>query len=347
MLRRALVYGTALFAGLVALSLLMQGSVASFAIVRALYDTTTMWFPASAVVLAGFALASGQYRHAVLGTLVALGGASVRAYATHYEPTQLEVRRVTITTDKIDRRVRIVHISDVQADAIGAWEASVFETIRTLRPDVLIHTGDLLQPQAPATFASELPKVQALLQRVDAPLGRYTIIGDTDGPLRKVLGRSKVMKLLEDSEHTIDVPGVRLRLIGLDTYTARAPAEARASIEPWYRADPEAFNIAFAHPPDFILAIDDLAIDLNLAGHTHGGQIRLPFIGPPVTLSRVPRHLARGFHQVGKTRLNTSAGIGAEHAHGLPSIRINCPPEVTLITLEPRPRVATSIQVDM
>ncbi len=64
-------------------------------------------------------------------------------------------------------------------------------------------------------------------------------------------------------------------------------------------------------------------------------SIFLPFVGPLITFTRIPRDWARGFREVGRTRLNVSAGIGAEHAHGLPSIRINCPPEMTLIHFVP------------
>jgi hypothetical protein len=86
-----------------------------------------------------------------------------------------------------------------------------------------------------------------------------------------------------------------------------------------------------------MMGISDVPVDLCLAGHTHGGQIRIPLVGPIVTLSYVPRSWARGFREVGATRLNVSAGIGCEHAAELPSMRLFCPPEMTLIELRPAP----------
>ena len=83
------------------------------------------------------------------------------------------------------------------------------------------------------------------------------------------------------------------------------------------------------HAPD--------GVDLCLAGHTHGGQVRIPGYGPIVTLSGLPRHMARGLNDWGKTRIHVSAGIGSEHIAGLPPIRIFCPPEMTLIVIVPEP----------
>ena len=64
--------------------------------------------------------------------------------------------------------------------------------------------------------------------------------------------------------------------------------------------------------------------------------LSIPFFGPLLTLTkRIPRSWALGYREIGKTRLNVSAGIGSEHMVGLCSIRVNCPPEMTLIVIEP------------
>ena len=82
------------------------------------------------------------------------------------------------------------------------------------------------------------------------------------------------------------------------------------------------------------MGIRDIPVDLYLAGHTHGGQIRIPFGGPIIIPSRVPRSWARGFRELGATRLNVSAGIGCEHASRLPSMRLFCPPEMTVFSAD-------------
>jgi predicted MPP superfamily phosphohydrolase len=109
----------------------------------------------------------------------------------------------------------------------------------------------------------------------------------------------------------------------------------RALIEQWIQASHvQEFTILLGHTPNYLLNILDLDIDLCLAGHTHGGQIQLPFIGPLVTLSSVPREWALGYQTLQNLHVNVSAGIGAEHSSQLPSIRFNCPPTMTLFTIK-------------
>ena len=164
------------------------------------------------------------------------------------------------------------------------------------------------------------------------------------GASRIATRRSRGFKTLDDDSFTIERGDDRIRLFGVEPRHARRPKDAAKVIAKWRAADPDAFNIAYAHPPDFVLGLEEEPVDLCLAGHTHGGQIRVPFFGPIVTASEVPRHLARGFHRWGATRINTSAGIGAEHIFGMPSLRINCPPELTLITVLPGRRPRTELR---
>ena len=108
------------------------------------------------------------------------------------------------------------------------------------------------------------------------------------------------------------------------------------AIEPWLdQSDPNDFRILFGHSPNFALGVAESPIDLCLAGHTHGGQVNVPFYGPLVTYSEVPREWARGFRRIGIPYLNVSAGAGSNRRHGLPPIRFNCPTEMTLIELVP------------
>jgi len=93
------------------------------------------------------------------------------------------------------------------------------------------------------------------------------------------------------------------------------------------------------HSPDF--ALGDVRANLLLAGHTHGGQVQLPFIGPLLTVSRVPRRWASGVTHLADDNkaLIVSNGVGMERRHA-PRIRFLCPPEVIIIELVPtRPQV--------
>ncbi len=93
-------------------------------------------------------------------------------------------------------------------------------------------------------------------------------------------------------------------------------------------------RILLTHAPDAALLLPrDSRVDLVVAGHTHGGQIQLPLVGPLVTFSRVPRDVAGGgLHVLDGTQVYVSRGVGCERGQA-PQIRFLCPPEVSLLTL--------------
>ncbi len=268
------------------------------------------------------------------GAAIALVG--LRIYATHIEPNALQVRELEIRSAKISAPFTLLHLSDIQSAGIGAYETRVFERIRALNPDLIVHTGDLLQPVAPASYHSEMPKLAELFRTLSPRLGMYMVQGDATGPLLHLRPeQTGGIAFLRNAEAVIQAEGIDIRLYGLTLRSSTARTWARHGIMHWLQESPEALHIVMGHRPDYVLKFNDLPIDLCLAGHTHGGQIRIPFWGPLVTFSKIPRKWARGFHAVGNTWLNVSAGIGAEHAGGLPSIRLNCPPEMTLIHFVP------------
>ena len=312
-------------------------------VIRIAYDVNTLVFPM--LLLIGAALAwrvdrrKGQYRRLALAwCTAALLLAAVRLYATHIEPRNLQVRHLEIALDQVKRPFTILHISDIQSAGIGGYEAHVFERIRALKPDLILHTGDFLQPLGGRTHAGELPKLAALFETLNPPLGMYTVEGESDARLRgatpEELGG---IQFIHSEPLEIRDGDLRIRLFGLALAQTRNRSHVPLNlIVPWIEERPQgAVNIMLGHRPDYIPHVMDLPIDLCLAGHTHGGQVRLPFYGPIVTSSAVPRAWARGYREAGQTRIHVSAGIGAGHNKGLPSIRINCPPEMTLIHVVP------------
>ena len=90
------------------------------------------------------------------------------------------------------------------------------------------------------------------------------------------------------------------------------------------------------HNPDAKEILRPFDWDVMLCGHTHGGQVVLPFIGPPIINSKISKEHARGFHEVGNTRIHISAGLGSDRHRGIPIIRFGRPTEMTRIELRPR-----------
>ena len=158
----------------------LQGLVDhSFALIKTIYNFNTLVAPILFGLSAVIALAFGRgpkrsktLMHAFFfsGALIVLS-LGLRVYATHIEPKRFVLRTVVIKTGKVDRAYRIVHIADIQSDAVGDHEARVFNRIRALRPDLILHTGDLLQPLPPASLASEIPKLAAIFRTLSPPLG--------------------------------------------------------------------------------------------------------------------------------------------------------------------------------
>jgi hypothetical protein len=91
----------------------------------------------------------------------------------------------------------------------------------------------------------------------------------------------------------------------------------------------DAFKLLLAHSPDILPAAARHRVDLVLAGHTHGGQIRLPWLGPLVTRTRISRRYAWGLTTCGDTLCHTTSGAGCS----FPPVRLDCPQEIVLLEL--------------
>lgn len=260
---------------------------------------------------------------------------SIRIYATHIEPYQLTLRTVVLPTAKLDRPLNLLHISDIQSEKVGHYEESVFSKIREINPDLILHTGDLMQTESSAAWDAEFPKMAALFATLSPPLGMWSIIGNTDAYTEEEK-KSGVggMKILEYSSAEILWGSGKICLYGIAVHDPLR--ENKAQAVSWLKDKGASdFTILMGHNPVFILEGNDLPIDLCLAGHTHGGQIRIPGFGPLTVLCPIPLEWGRGFHAIGNTKLNVSAGIGYEHCHQMPPIRLFCPPEMTLFQIVP------------
>jgi predicted MPP superfamily phosphohydrolase len=108
-----------------------------------------------------------------------------------------------------------------------------------------------------------------------------------------------------------------------------APYDEPERIAECLRANPEGFRLVAYHTPDLVEELAPLEPDLYLAGHTHGGQVRMPFYGALLTMSRFDKKYEMGLHTVGGTSLFVSRGIGFEPR--MPRIRFLCRPEIAVI----------------
>ena len=291
-------------------------------------------------LLIGLFLRKGReiaFFHAGLWVFFAFDLFALRYYVTHVEPERLVVRKIRIATPKLTESIRIVHLSDIQAGEIGKYQREIFRKIQELEPDLVLNTGDYLQVVPPATFDGELAKLIDLKARLRAKFGVYGVFGDTEMEMYRIpMEKLAPLVLLSSNSLRIDTGAGVISLHGLSLYESDKPEWALRSIESWLEgSDSRDFRILMGHSPNYALGVADYPIDLCLAGHTHGGQVRLPFYGALTTYSDVPKEWSRGFRSVGIPFLNVSAGAGSNRRHGLPPMRFNCPTEMTLIELVP------------
>jgi len=221
------------------------------------------------------------------------------------------------------RSLRLAHISDLH---FRRWDEVSREAQRLLLDldyDVLVATGDFGNFRRHWKHAAELTK------RFFGPLAErgevFAVLGNHDDP--RIAGSAGMpLTFLRNESRRIEVGNAGIRLAGVDQFTRGAERLDLALAE----ASADEPTILLAHYPSTVYRLPPGKVSLVLSGHTHGGQIRLPRLGCLWPNDRIPRRMARGLHAVGGTWLHVSPGVGTS----LPlRVRINCPPEITLLTL--------------
>ena len=274
-----------------------------------------------------------------LAVVLLIAAPAVGVYATFVEPYRLQVERpvVPLAAGRDgEAPLTIGILADIQTSRVGAHELAGIDAVMASAPDIVLIPGDFVQG-----WSGQRREAAAALRRrletVRAPGGVYAVRGNCESSAfaRELFEGLDVTYL----ENEIVQTRVRDRLVtigGVDL-DCTGPA-ARAVIGELESRDGAGdVRLLVAHRPDALLAMragtHASRIDLLVAGHTHGGQVRLPLLGPPLTLSAVPRAVAAGgLHVRDGRRVYVSRGLGWERGQA-PRIRFLCPPEVTVMTL--------------
>jgi len=263
---------------------------------------------------------------------------AVYAEAYHREPWDLQVRRHVIDRSKAgvaSRSVRILHLSDIQADRIGPYETNVLRTGLEQHPDLIVFTGDYVQPRLYNTRYRTTADLNALLRqmRFDAPLGAFATRGDVDIDWPGAFAGTAIRPLTGESvKLTLPDHHSSVTLVGLTSAMSHG-RDPEGMLQLVRLAPSSDLRIVAGHAPDFVAQLAGaVPVDLALAGHTHGGQVVLPFVGALYTKSALPRSFASGLHDFRGILINVSAGVGMERGTA-PQIRFLCPPEISVIEL--------------
>lgn len=257
-----------------------------------------------------------------------LGSPPVAWYAWRVEPFWLSVERIALRLPRLPRDwdgVTLAQLSDLHlGPVIGPphLHAAVDLTL-DLQPDLIVITGDFVS----SLRQGEAEELEKALRRLRAPVGVFASLGNHDwwtsaAVVAEAVRRSGVTLLR--NEHV--ALGENFYLAGVDDVWERQADLARA-----LRGLPdEACTLLLAHEPDYAdIVAKDGRVALQLSGHSHGGQVRIPFVGP-IALPYLGRKYPAGWRQIGGLQLYTNRGLGVV----LPAARFNCRPEITLFTLQ-------------
>lgn len=268
----------------------------------------------------------------VFAACLAVGGliAGVAIEAFLVEPHRLDVSHLRVLTANVDRPVRIALLADIQTDTPGPYERLVLQRVKEECCDLILLAGDYIQT---ATEAQYGPAVQALGglfcdAGLNPSLGTYAVKGNIDRPdWHRVFAGLPITCV--NGRREFD-----LGLVVLTTLSTEESFDPNCSV-----AGKDKFQIVLGHCPDFSLG--RVRADLLLAGHTHGGQVILPLIGPILTFARIPRSWASGRTDLGglsgsaePRTLVVSRGVGMERKEA-PRVRFLCRPELVIIDLVP------------
>ena len=259
-------------------------------------------------------------KRAVIATPVALAGTA--AYGKFIERHAVEVVPVELELG-LGSPLTIALLGDFHFDPL--YEIDYLETVvaqvNSTNADLVLFAGDYVSHST-----HRLAELVAILGKVESRHGRFAVLGNHDhwvnaNQIEDGLNSAGISVLRNQS---VVLPGQpSWFLTGLESYWAGWPNTQSIQAAPG-----DARHIVLVHEPDSFDKLTDARIALQLSGHTHGGQVRLPF-GEPVILPTWGRKYDAGLFEAGGRRLYVNRGIGTVNKH----YRVNCRPEITLLRL--------------
>ena len=232
----------------------------------------------------------------------------------YYHTNTLMTTHYQLKLSESKRTLKIAHISDLHSHHFGELEKQLIASLKKEKPDLIVITGDLTTPKRDRDYSY-------LLRNLHAPLGVYFILGNWEywapiNHLDELLANAHITNLTNKFQKISE----DLWLVGFDD-----SREGNPDLKVMNTIPSTSFKIGLFHSPQFF---DKIAgkINLGLAGHSHGGQLRIPFIGEIWTPEGTGPYV-QGWYYQKNSHLFVSRGIGTSV---LP-VRFNCSPELAMI----------------
>jgi predicted MPP superfamily phosphohydrolase len=277
-------------------------------------------------------------RNFLLGSAATAAAAGLAFYSNDVARHEISILTRTIAIDNLPnpfQNFRIVQISDIHFDEYTEPEflTRIVGHVNRLAPDLLLLTGDFISDgPLPDSFAQHAVYRCADLLRPLACPQRFAVMGNHDTAVgvtivTDALTHANIPVLLNEYV-PIERDGRRLWLCGVAD-----PASGNPNLHFAIPARPDGPVLLMAHAPDYadqvVVHPRGHLVDLMFSGHSHGGQIRIPFLGP-IILPPMGKKYVEGLFRFDRMQLYVNRGIGAV---GVP-FRLNCPPEITVFTLK-------------
>lgn len=308
------------------------------------------WDTLVAICIVGPALASMWFMQkdgvwTMFAAILLWIGIGLTIYGSFIEPRLIRLNKKIIHISALPK-IRIAVVADIH---VGPYKRTgyvqrIVKKVMSLHADIIVLPGDFI-----FDHHSDVSYLKPL-KELNAPLGVYAILGNHDAGLHLTGGllkegtpyrtqdrtddvveilKSAGITMLRNTSVTHEIDGVRFSLAGVDDIWMES-SDARSTLEAIHGKTPV---ILLAHNPDIILQEEHALADLIISGHTHGGQVRMPFVGPVFGL---PDKIGKAFDQ-GIFTLKNGTVLAITHGIGetMGRMRLFCPPEILMLQNQP------------
>jgi len=269
-----------------------------------------------------------------LMTLGGVGATTAGAWGFLVEPRLVKERHLRLESVRWPGHCRDLRVAVLGDFQVGApWFKvkqldRVVDRVNALEPDLVVLLGDYVIERVLFGRFVHPPEIAESLSRLKSHHGVYSVLGNHDWwhdgeAIRRELEQAGI-HVLENESVAVQLPEERIWIAGLADESTREPC-VKSTFGPIPESEP---GIALAHAPVTFCDIPERTV-VTFAGHTHGGQLRLPLVGTPYPVGGTPRRMAYGLVEEEGRHLYVTSGLGTS---GVPA-RFNMPPEIAVVTV--------------
>lgn len=264
--------------------------------------------------------------------IVAILGTLFFSYNAFISTAKIKVREYRIINEKIPdsfNGTKIIQFSDLHYGSTMFEEnlKQIKKQIDKRKPDIIVFTGDLIDNNFEIT-TEEKETLTKRLKELDARLGKYAILGDEDlEEVTTIFNQSDFVVLKNEYDLIYNEKNEPILLIGLSSLLKKEQdIESGYSYFKQETYNSNIYTITLVHEPDSFLDMkESYSTDLVLAGHSHNGNIKIPFINYPLGRRDGAKKYNNDFYEIGNTELYISSGLGTNNMAG---IRLFCRPSI-------------------